>query len=45
MLDTEKKFEKFSKALPEDLGLDDEKKRQAFDFLFKISYQYLMENN
>ena len=44
MFNIEDVFKKFCEALPETLELNYEQKKQAFDFLFKIAYQYLMRN-
>lgn len=42
-MDQEKIFKKFCEALPTTLKLNNEQKKQAFDFLFNIAYQYLMK--
>ena len=44
MIDMEKLYEKFCGALPETLELTEDKKKKAFEFLFKVSYQYLMRD-
>ena len=44
MINMEELFEKFCGALPKTLDIDDKQKRQAFEFLFKISYQFLMRD-
>ncbi len=44
MFNIEDVFKEFCEALPETLELSYEQKKQAFDFLFKIAYQYLMRN-
>ena len=45
MLNTEDIFKKFCLALPETLDLNEQQKRQAFDFLFKITYQFIMRKS
>ena len=45
MIDQEDLFKKFCGVLPETLELDEDQKKQAFDFLFKICYQFLMRDS
>ena len=45
MIDMDNLYKKFSEALPENLELTEEKKREAFDYIYKICYISIMEED
>jgi hypothetical protein len=44
MIDTEGLYKKFCEALPADLEIEENRKREAFDFIYKICYIFIMED-
>ena len=44
MIDIEGLYKEFCEALPEDLAIDENRKREAFDFIYKICYIFTMED-
>jgi len=44
MIDIEGLYKEFCEALPEDLAIDEKRKREAFDFIYKICYIFTMED-
>ena len=44
MIDMEKLYKEFCEALPEDLEITEDEKRQAFEFIYKLCYTFTMED-
>lgn len=43
MIDKKNLYKEFCDALPKNLELSEDKKKQAFDFIFKLCYTFTME--
>ena len=44
MINLENLYEKFCGALPETLELNEEQKRKAFEFIYRLCYIFIMED-
>lgn len=45
MIAEQELFERFCEALPETLELNEQQKKKAFEFIYKICYVFIMEDN